>query len=55
MAKDIPCKWMKSIPYISSHVMNENESWCSYTLDKIDFKIKTAIKDKEGPYIDKMK
>ena len=40
MEKDIPCKWKST------------ESWNSNThTDKIDFKIKTVTRDKEGHYI----
>ena len=40
MEKDIPCKW------------KSKESWSSNSLsDKIDFKTKTMITDKEGHYV----
>ena len=41
MGKDIPCKW------------KSKESWRVAILvsDKIDFKIKTITRDKEGHYI----
>ena len=40
MEKDIPCKW------------KSKESWSSNSIsDKIDFKIKTITRDKEGHYI----
>ena len=40
MEKDIPCKW------------KPKESWSSnFISDKIDFKIKTITRDKEGNYI----
>ena len=40
MKKDIPCKWQSK----------ENRSSNSH-IDKIDFKIKTFTRDKEGHYI----
>ena len=40
MEKGIPCKW------------KSKESWSSDSIsDKIDFKIKTITRDKEGHYI----
>ena len=39
MEKDIPCK------------RKSKESWSSNTHHKIDFKIKTITRDKEGHYI----
>ena len=40
MEKDIPCKW------------KSKESWSSNTVsDKINFKIKSITRDKEGHYI----
>ena len=40
MEKDIPCKW------------KSKESWSSNShRDKIDLKIKTIVRDKEGPYM----
>ena len=37
--KDVPCKW------------KSKESWSSNTQKKIDFKIKTVIRDKKEHYI----
>ena len=39
MEKGIPCKW------------KSKESWITNTPEKIDFKIKTITRDKEGQYI----
>ena len=39
MEKDIPCKW------------KSKESWSSNSHIKIDLKIKTITRDKEGHYI----